>query len=46
MDSYQGGTATSHASVQASAAEYLFPVSGGRLAFISDEAAGFGFGVI
>ena len=46
MDSYQGGTASSHGSVQASAAEYLFPVSGGSLAFISDEATGFGFGVI
>jgi hypothetical protein len=46
MDSYQGGTASSHATVQASASEYLFPVSGGKLAFISDEATGFGFGVI
>jgi hypothetical protein len=46
MDSYQGGTASSHATVQASAAEYLFPVSGGQLAFVSDEATGFGFGII
>lgn len=46
MDSYQGGTTSSHSTVQASAAEYVFPVSGGRLAFVSDEAMGFGFGVI
>lgn len=39
MDNYQSGQST----VAASAAEYVFPVTGGQHTIITDEAMGFGF---
>lgn len=46
QDNYQSGTKSDHATVASSKGEYIFPVSGGKLGFISDEVAGFGIGVI